>query len=103
MAGGNYKKLTKFLKSLSIHPKIPIASDSYAYRATSTVWQTFDTEEQVNKRTEERVWFMHVLRRTVCECRLRKLLNCNRYASVEKTCRVIDDLHTCYTRAIRWL
>ena len=51
----NYKKLTKFLKSLSIHPKIPVASDSYAYRAASTVWQTFDTEEQVNKRTEERV------------------------------------------------
>jgi len=40
------------------------------------------------------------LRRTVCECRLRKLLNCNRYASVEKTCRVINDLHICYTRAI---
>ena len=55
LAGGDYKKLTKFLKSLSIHPKIPLASDSYAYRAASKVWQTFDIEEQVNKRTEERV------------------------------------------------
>ena len=25
-----------------------------------------------NKRTEERVWLMHVLRRTVCELRLRR-------------------------------
>ena len=55
LVGGDYKKLTKFLKSLSIHPKIPLASDSYAYRAASKVWQTFDIEEQVNKRTEERV------------------------------------------------
>jgi len=43
------------------------------------------------------------LRRTVCECRLRKLLNCNRYVGVEKACIVIKDLHTCYTRAIRRL
>ena len=55
LARGVYKKLTKFLKWLSIHPKIPVASDSYAYRAASKVWQTFDIEEQVNKRTEERV------------------------------------------------
>ena len=55
LGGESYKKLTKFLKSLSIHPKIPLASDSYAYRAASKVWQTFDIEEQVNKRTEERV------------------------------------------------
>jgi hypothetical protein len=38
LAGGDYKKLTKFLKSLSIHPKIPVASDSYAYRAARKVW-----------------------------------------------------------------
>ena len=55
LAGGDYKKLTKFLKSLSIQPKIPVASDSYAYRVASKVWQMFDIEEQVNKRTEERV------------------------------------------------
>ena len=103
MAGGNYKKLTKFLKSLSIHPKIPVASDSYAYRVASKVWQTFDAEEKVNKRTEERVWIITVFRLTACECRLCKLLNCNRYAGVEKACIVIKDLHTCYTRAIRIL
>ena len=34
----------------------------------STVWQTSDTEEQVNKRTEERVWIKHVLRLTLCKC-----------------------------------
>ena len=55
LARGDYKKLTKFLKSLSIQPKIPVASDSYAYRVASKVWQMFDIEEQVNKRTEERV------------------------------------------------
>ena len=66
----------------------------------STVWQTFVTEEQVNERAEERVWIKHVLRRTVCECRLRKLLNCNRYASVEKACTVINYLHVCYTRTM---
>ena len=55
LAGGDYKKLTKFLKSLSIHPKIPVASDSYAYRSARKVWQTSGTEEQVNERIEERV------------------------------------------------
>lgn len=55
----------------------------------------------MNKRTEERVWIKHVLRLTVCEFRLHILLNCNRYANVEKACRVINDLHTCYTRSIR--
>ena len=49
------EKLTKFLKSLSIHPKIPVASDSYVYRAASKVWQTSGTEELVNERIEERV------------------------------------------------
>ena len=42
------------------------AEDRCAYRAASAVWQTFDTEEQVNKRTEERVWIKHVLRLTLC-------------------------------------
>ena len=55
LARGVYKKLTKFLKWLSIHPKIPVACDSYAYRAARKVWQTSGTEEQVNERIEERV------------------------------------------------
>ena len=55
LARGVYKKLTKFLKSLSIHPKIPVASDSYAYRSARKVWQTSGTEELVNERIEERV------------------------------------------------
>ncbi len=72
-----------------------------ADRAASTVWQTFDTEEQVNKRTEECVWFIYALRRTVCECRLRKLLNCNSFSGVEKTCIVRSELHITYTRTIK--
>jgi len=38
----------------------------------------------VNKRTEERAWFKHVLRLTMCNKGLRKLLNCNIYSRVEK-------------------
>ena len=60
----------------------------------------FGTEEQVNRR---RCIFQHDLHRRMCKYRLRKLLNCNRYVSVEKTCTAIDELHTCYTRAIRRL
>ena len=37
-------------------------------REASTVWQTSDTEKQVNERAEERVWIKHVLRRTLCKC-----------------------------------
>ena len=39
----------------------------------------------------------HVLRRTVCECRLRKLLNCNSCTSLEITCKVLVELHITYT------
>ena len=35
-------------------------------REASTLRQTSDTKEQVNKRTEERVWIKHVLRLTMC-------------------------------------
>jgi len=57
------------------------------------------TSEQTNIRT---CIIQHVLRRTMCKCSLRKLLNCKRSAGVEKTCRVIDDLHTCYTRTMMY-
>ena len=42
----------------------------------------------------------HVLRRTMCKCRLLKLLHCNRYISVEKTCGVVAKLHTQYEYTI---
>ena len=47
-----------------------------------------------NKWTNEQknVYIQHVLRRTVCECWLRKLLNCNRYASVENKVREAAEL-----------
>ena len=32
-----------------------------------------------------------------------ELLNCNSCTSVEKTCRVVTKLYTCYTRTMRWL
>ena len=54
-----------------------------------------------DKLNGEHVWFKRVLRRTVWEFRLRKLLNCNSYGSLEKACRVINDLHICYTLTIR--
>ena len=40
----------------------------------------------------------HVLRLTMCKKELRKLLKSNSYESVEKTCSVVGELHTCYTR-----
>jgi hypothetical protein len=43
---------------------------------------------------------MQVLLRIVCECRLRKLLNCNSLRGVEKTGLVIGELHTYYEAAI---
>ena len=52
--------------------------------------------------TEERVWIKHVLRLTLCKCCVRKLLNCNSFASVEKTGRVISELHTCCTQTMMW-
>ncbi len=57
---------------------------------------------QKNERTEERVWIKHVLRLTLCKLRVRKLLNCNSRTSVEKTCKVVGELHTCYTWTMRW-
>ena len=81
-AGSSFRKLLKERIEKANPRRTLTAEDRCAYRAASAVWQTFDTEEQVNKRTEERVWIKHVLRRTVCECRLRKLLNCNSYTSV---------------------
>jgi hypothetical protein len=56
----------------------------------------------VNERIEERVWFKHVLRLTMCNKGLRKLLKCNSYTSVDKTCRVDAELHISYTRTIRY-
>jgi hypothetical protein len=62
------------------------------------------TPIRVNKRIEERVWLMHVLRLTMSECRLHKLLNCNRHANVEKNVQsdwcLTHLLHTCYEVAI---
>ena len=55
------------------------------------------TNEQKN------VWFEHVLRLTVCNKWLRKILNCNSYTSVGKTCRVDGELHTSYTCAMRMM
>ena len=49
------------------------------------------------ERTEERVWLMHVLRLTMCNKGLRKLLNCNSCKSVNKTCKVVVELHITYT------
>ena len=64
----------------------------------------FDTEEQANERTEERVWIKHLLRLTLCECWVCKLLNCNSRTSVEKTCNsgseVAHLLHTHHEAAI---
>jgi hypothetical protein len=54
----------------------------------------------VNERTEERGWIRRVLRLTMCNKELSKLLNCNNYTSVDKTCRVYGDLHTSYTYTI---
>ena len=52
------------------------------------------------ERTEERAWIKHVLRLTMCNKGLRKLLNCNSYTSVGKTCRVNGELHTSCTQTI---
>jgi hypothetical protein len=54
----------------------------------------------VNERTEERGWIKHVLPLAMCNKRLRKLLNCNRYVSIEETCRVINDLQRYYEVSI---
>ena len=54
----------------------------------------------MSERTEQRVWVKHALRRTMCKFRVCKLLNCNRCASVEKTCRVVIESHNCCTRTI---
>ena len=52
----------------------------------------------------ENVWFKHVLRLTMYNKGLRKLLNCNSYTSVEKSCRLDSEIHISYTLAIvRWL
>ena len=58
-------------------------------------------KEQVNQRTEERIWFKHVLCLTMCNKGLRKLLNCNSYTGVNKTCKVDCELHTSCTRLMR--
>ena len=50
-----------------------------------------------DKLNGERVWFKHVLRLTMCNKGLRKLLNCNSCTSVEITCKVVFDLHITYT------
>ena len=52
------------------------------------------------ERTEERVWIKHVLRLTLCNYWVRKLLNSNRRTSVDKTCKVVVELHTTYTLTI---
>jgi len=35
---------------------VGVVTAPQTFWAASAVWQTSDTEEQVNKRTEERVW-----------------------------------------------
>ena len=52
------------------------------------------------ERTEERVWLKHVLRLTMCNKGLRKLLNCNSWTSANKTCKVVVKLHIAYTLTI---
>ena len=54
----------------------------------------------MNKRTEERVWCKHVLRLTMGNKRLRKLLNCNICITANKTCKVVVELHITYTLTI---
>ena len=65
-AGSSFRKLLKERIEKANPRRTLTAEDRCAYRAASAVWQTFDTEEQVNKRTEERVWIKHVLRLTLC-------------------------------------
>ena len=43
------------------------------------------------------MWFKQVLRLTMCNKGLRKLLNCNSYTSANKTCKVVVELHITYT------
>ena len=42
------------------------------------------------------------LRLTMPNKGLRKLLNCNSYTSVDKTCEVDGELHNSYTRTMRY-
>ena len=46
------------------------------------------------------MWLKHVLRLTMCNKGLRKLLNCNSHIIVDKTCKVSGDIYASYTRTM---